>query len=98
MEPIKRTYQADMKLLMEMIVNALKAIGYQPVGQNHELGHISFRNNGKIYYAHIVEMDSNTESRLIVAPGLPNLTEKEINKEIEQTIKRLFRELDLIVA
>jgi len=98
MEPIKHSYQAERESLMEMIANALQTIGYQKVGQNHKLGHISFKNNGKIYYAHIIDMDSDTENRVAVAPGLPNLKKKKINKEIEQTIKRLFRELDLLVA
>lgn len=97
-EPNRNIFQAEKKLLMDSMAECFRELNLEQVGENEKLGTMSFRNkNDMIYYVQISGASGQEGTEVAIAPGLPNLKERDPS-EIDRTmIENITQKLEEII-
>lgn len=96
-EPVRNIFKAEKKLLMDTMAECFKELNLEQVGENRELGLISFRNTSDMmYYVQISPVPGREGTEVAIAPGLPNLKECDPSEIDRNMIEKILQKLEEI--
>lgn len=92
-KPITQTFEGNKQQIIQSFPKVISALNMQMVGCHKRLGLISFhRPNGEMLYAHVADVDKQ-ETKVAIAPGLPNLKEHDRSQVPESEIANVLKRL-----
>lgn len=94
-EPIRKIFQAEKISLMDALAECFRELNLKPVGENRELGLMSFRKNSEMmYYVQISPGSGEEGTEVAFAPGLPNLKERDPSEIDSNMIEKIIQKLE----
>lgn len=97
-EPIRKIFKAEKKSLMDAMTECISKLNLKQVGENRELGMMSFRKKSNmIYYVQISPATGREGTEVAIAPGLPNLKERDSSKIDRNMIEKITQKLEEIL-
>lgn len=96
-EPVRKIFQAEKNLLMDALPECFNELNLMQIGENRELGLMSFRvKSDMIYYVQISPATGREGTEVAIAPGLPNLKERDSSEIDRNMIEKITQKLEEI--
>lgn len=93
-EPIIERFPHKREMILNNIAEIIRELKYKPVGENRELGLISFRDRkGLIYYIKITPAIEEGGTDVAIAPGLSYLRNRSSSEFDTRVIKNVFQKI-----
>lgn len=97
-EPVRKIFQAEKNLLMDALTECFSELKLKQVGENRELGLMSFRKKSDmIFYIQISQASGREGTEAAIAPGLPNLKERDSSEIDRNMIEKITQKLEDIL-